>query len=158
MSSPRPSGRGEDIDMRPSYQLRSALTNAGIGVRLWSVYPSFVETGTFEDLRGMHMRERESGAGMRHQRVEVSIQEELASILRDDVNDPELEGVRITGVVLSPDYRSARVHFAVPRGRPKSACERAFLRASAFLRGRLAEAIELKRTPELRFVYEAEIA
>jgi ribosome-binding factor A len=95
---------------------------------------------------------------MRHLRVEQSIQEELASILRDDVEDPELEGVRIVRVVLSPDYRAARIHFAVPRGRPKSAVERAFSRGSAFLRGRLAEAVELKRTPELRFVYEAEIS
>ncbi len=104
------------------------------------------------------MREREAGAGLRHQRVEQSIQEELASILRDDIADPELEGVRIGAVALSPDYRSARVHFAVPRARPRSAVERAFARATPFLRGRLAEAIEMKRTPELRFVYEAEIA
>jgi len=104
------------------------------------------------------MRDRDSGAGMRHLRVEQSIQEELSSILRDDVEDPELEGVRIVRVVLSPDYRGAKVHFAVPRGRPRSAVERAFARGTPFLRGRLAEAIELKRTPDLRFVYEAEIA
>lgn len=104
------------------------------------------------------MRDRESGAGMRHLRVEQSIQEELAGILRDDVADPELEGVRIVRVVLSPDYRSVKIHFAVPRGRPRTAVERAFSRSSAFLRGRLSEAVELKRTPELRFVYEAEIA
>jgi ribosome-binding factor A len=97
------------------------------------------------------------GGGHRHQRVEVSVREELESILRDDVSDPELEGVVLGAVVLSPDYRNARVHFLVPRGRPRSAVERAFTRASAFLRARLAEAVELKRTPELRFVYEAEI-
>lgn len=101
--------------------------------------------------------ERESNAGHRHQRVEISIREELESILRDDVTDPELEGVRIAAVVLSPDYRNARIHFLVPRGRPRSAVERAFTRANAFLRARLSEAIEMKRNPELRFVYEAEI-
>jgi len=96
--------------------------------------------------------------GHRHERIEATIREELQAIVRDDVTDPELEGVRITAVVLSPDYRSARVHFMVPRGRPRSAVERSFARASPFIRARLAEAIELKRTPELRFVYEAEIA
>ena len=101
-------------------------------------------------------RENEAG-GHRHQRIEISIREELQSILRDDVSDPELENVRITAVVLSPDYRNARIHFVVPRGRPRTAVERAFTRASAFLRGRLAEGVELKRTPELRFVFEAEI-
>jgi ribosome-binding factor A len=104
-------------------------------------------------------RDAEPGgpAGHRHQRLEVSVREELQSIVRDDVSDPELEGVVISAVVLSPDYRNARVHFLVPRGRPRTAVERAFTRAAPFLRARLAEAVELKRTPDLRFVYEAEI-
>jgi ribosome-binding factor A len=96
-------------------------------------------------------------AAHRHQRVEHSILEELRAILRDDVTDPELEGVRLTALVLAPDSKSARVHFAVPRGRPRSAVERAFTRATSFLRARLTEAVELKRTPDLRFVYESEI-
>lgn len=101
-------------------------------------------------------RDRE-GSSHRHDRVEHAILDELRTIVRDDVEDPELEGVSITAVVLSGDQRSARVHFAVPRGRPRSSVERAFQRAASFMRGRLAEGVELKRTPELRFVYEAEI-
>lgn len=106
-------------------------------------------------------REKELGGSAagayRHQRVETSILEELRAIVRDDVTDPELEGVRLTAVVLSPDGKTARVHFAVPRARPRTAVDRAFTRATGFLRGRLAEGVELKRTPELRFVYEAEL-
>ena len=101
-------------------------------------------------------RDRDPG-GHRHLRIERTIREELDTIIRDDVSDPELEGVRIRAVVLSPDYRNARIHYLAPRGRPRSAVDRAFERAIPFLRGRLAEAIELKRTPDLRFVYEAEI-
>jgi ribosome-binding factor A len=102
-------------------------------------------------------KERSSaGTGVRHQRVEASILEELRSILRDDISDPELENVRLTAIDLSTDGKTARIHFAVPRGRPRTAVERSFVRASGFLRGRLAESVELKRTPELRFVYEAE--
>ena len=105
-----------------------------------------------------HDRGGPSAAGAhRHQRVEASILEELRSILRDDITDPELEGVQLTAIVLAPDSKIAKVHFAVPRGRPRTAVERAFTRATGFLRARLAEAVELKRTPELRFVYEAEI-
>jgi len=89
--------------------------------------------------------------------VEASILEELRSILRDDVTDPELDGVELTAIVLAPDGKLAKIHFAVPRGRPRTAVERAFTRATGFLRARLAEGVELKRTPELRFVYEAEI-
>lgn len=93
----------------------------------------------------------------RHARVEAAVLDELRSILRDDVSDPELEGVRLSAVVMSVDGKSARVHFLVPRGRPRSAVERAFARASRFMRARLADAVELKRVPELKFVYEAQI-
>jgi ribosome-binding factor A len=58
--------------------------------------------------------------------------------------------------VLSVDYRHARVHFALGGGRggePRVA-QRALERATPFLRARLAEAIELKRVPDLRFVFD----
>jgi ribosome-binding factor A len=105
----------------------------------------------------MTMKHDKEGGGFRHERLETSIREELESLLRDDVSDPELDGVHVRAVVLSADYRSARVHFVVPRGRPRPAVERAFARAAPFLRGRLAESIELKRVPDLRFVYDAEL-
>jgi len=107
------------------------------------------------------MRERRDNASAaaehRHQRVETSILSELRSILRDDVTDPDLEGVALTAIVLSPDGKLARVHFCIPRGRPRDAASRAFTRAAGFMRGRLAEGVELKRTPDLRFVFEAEV-
>jgi ribosome-binding factor A len=79
------------------------------------------------------------GAGYRHQRLEVSIADELRLLLRDDVSDPDLDRV-----VIAPGHSRAKV-------------ERALERATAFLRRRLADSIELKRTPDLRFVFEAEI-
>lgn len=102
-------------------------------------------------------RNREGGAGVHHARAEAQVRDELGTLLRDEVTDPELEGVRIRAVVLSGDLRSAKVHFLVPRGRPRSAVERAFDRAAPFLRARLADDLDLKRTPDLRFVYEAEL-
>lgn len=103
------------------------------------------------------MKHAKEGAGHRHQRVEASILEELRAIVRDDVSDPDLYGVRISAVALSPDYRNARVHFVIPRSRSRADVERAFARAAPFLRGRVSEALELKRTPDLRFVFEAEV-
>lgn len=103
-------------------------------------------------------RGNDGAAGYRHLRLEQSILEELRAILRDDVTDVRLEGARITAVALSPDYRSARVHFVTAKGQSRPDIEKAFERAAPFMRGRLAEAIELKRTPDLRFVFEAEAA
>lgn len=86
--------------------------------------------------------------------------EELRGLLRDDVTDPTLHAVAIIALVLSVDYRHARVHYAL-RGteaearQKRAAVERAFARATPFLRARLAEAIETKRLPDLRFVFDA---
>ncbi len=103
------------------------------------------------------MKRDNEGAGHRHQRLEVSILEELRSLLRDDVSDPEVEGVGVTAVVLSPDYKNAKVHFVSRKGSVRASIERGLQRATPFLRRRLADSIELKRTPDLRFVFEAEI-
>jgi ribosome-binding factor A len=101
--------------------------------------------------------ERDPAAAHRHQRLESSILEELRFIARDELEDPALDGVRLTAVVLSPDGRTARIHYAIPKDRDRMEVDRAFARAGSFLRRRLAEGVELKRTPELRFVFEAQI-
>lgn len=101
------------------------------------------------------MRRDDEGAGHRHERVQNLIFEELRASLRDDVSDPTLAGVRVTAVVLSVDYRHARVHFALTTGiDERRAVERALVRATPFLRARLADAIDMKRTPDLRFVFD----
>lgn len=112
------------------------------------------------------MREARDGGGHRHLRLQELVLEELQSLLRDDITDPALVDVEIGAVVLSPDYRHARVHFSI---RPalaeanrdmdveaalRAPAERALMRATPFLRARLAEAIDLKRVPDLRFVFD----
>lgn len=101
------------------------------------------------------MRREEEGAGHRHERVQGLILEELHALMRDDVSDPTLAGVRISAVVLSVDYRHARVHFALAAGaEERRVVERALARVTPFLRARLADAVEMKRIPDLRFVFD----
>jgi ribosome-binding factor A len=106
--------------------------------------------------------EESAGAGHRHGRLQELILEELRSLLRDDVSDPALGDVWVTAVVLSVDYRHARVHFTVTGdsrdGEPALARQRAFERATPFLRAQLADAIDLKRVPDLRFVFDGAVA
>src|SRR4051812_25058607 len=104
----------------------------------------------------------EESAGHRHARLQELIREEIVALLRDEVRDPLLEPVRVTSVVLSVDYRHARVHFARLRPSQEPAAvlhdvQLALLRATPFLRARLAESLDLKRVPDLRFVFDAEV-
>lgn len=103
----------------------------------------------------------QGAAGHRHARLQGIIFEELYALLRDDVSDPTLGGVRLASVVLSIDYRNARIHFVVEAASDdvvdRPGVERALARASPFLRARLADGLDLKRVPELRFVFAGAI-
>ena len=102
------------------------------------------------------MRRDDEGAGHRHLRVQSLVLEELRALLRDDVSDPDLIEVRVVAVALSVDYRHTKVHFVLSGASavdPRRS-QRALERAKPFLRARLAEAIEMKRVPDLRFVFD----
>ncbi len=94
-------------------------------------------------------------AGVRHPRLEELFREELNSILDFEMNDPRLQGTRVSFVELSRDGSRARVWISLsrPAGGATGATELAagFERASGFLRGSLCEALPLKRMPELSF-------
>jgi len=96
-------------------------------------------------------------AGVRHPRLEELFREELNSILDFETTDPRLEGTRISYVELSRDGSRARVWVSLRTNtntnRASSAVEleAAFARASGFFRGRLCEALPLKRMPDLSF-------
>jgi|SRR6185369_13974716 len=99
------------------------------------------------------------GAGVRHPRLEELFREELNSILDFEVTDPRLEGTRISMVELSRDGSRARVWVSrhadanayASDAQSALVLEAAFERAAGFFRGRLCEALPLKRMPDLSF-------
>jgi len=85
---------------------------------------------------------------MRHALVEILREEEI--------NDPVLSGVSVTvtEVRMSPDLRHAMV-FVEPLGGGEAAeVVNALSRHARFLRGRLGHAIDMKFTPELKFLHD----
>ena len=109
--------------------------------------------------RAAHDGDHEA-AGHRHERLSRIFREELDALVRDEITDPDLDGVAFTIVELSVDYKNARVGFIGPGGAetPRADREkmaRALARATPFLRARLAESVELKQVPALRFAWDA---
>lgn len=105
-----------------------------------------------------HRRSRDSAyreVGIRGLRIEELFREELNAILDGEVTDPRFEGTRVRFVELSRDGSRARVWFSRTEHEADAlsadALEMAFARASGFIRGRLCEALPLKRMPELSF-------
>ena len=82
---------------------------------------------------------------------------ELRSILKDQAADPDLLGVQLVKLNLSPDGSHARVAYAARSFAPEPEVARrtraALEKASGFLRARLGAALELKRLPMLGFTF-----
>jgi ribosome-binding factor A len=98
--------------------------------------------------RGPSQRQLRAGELVRHALVEI--------LREEDLEDPALAGVSVTvtEVRMSPDLKHA-VCFIEPLGGAHAAEVVAALNRSArFLRGRLGHAIELRFTPDLKFIHD----
>ena len=87
----------------------------------------------------------------RARRVADVIRVELARLLREEVRDPRIGFVTLTDVDLSTDLRHARVYVSV-LAQDAGESIRALARATPFLRRGLAHNVDLRFTPELRFI------
>lgn len=97
--------------------------------------------------------------GGRAVRVAQRMQEELGSIL-PRLRDPRVAGVTVTRIQLSDDLSFARVfvRIGLVAEKPDEAGKKTFLKgleaAGAHVRRQVAEALNLQKAPELRFVYD----
>ena len=98
-----------------------------------------------------------AGPTQRQLRAGELVRHALVEILREeDFQDPALVGVSvtITEVRVGPDLKHA-ICFIMPLGGANAEQVTAGLnRVARFLRGRLGHMIELRFTPQLRFVYD----
>jgi ribosome-binding factor A len=95
-------------------------------------------------------------SGHRSERVADLIRRELARLLQEELRDPRVGFVTLTGVDLSPDLKNARVYVSV-LGEDHEGPLRALERATPFLRRKLAGQAGLRFTPTLRFVFDASV-
>ena len=88
-------------------------------------------------------------------RVSDLIRTHLTNLLDRKVNDPRLEMITITDIVVTPDAARADVHFSVLGGVEEQAAAQAGLNSAAgWLRRELGRRLRLRNTPELVFHYD----
>ena len=92
------------------------------------------------------------------ERLNHVIQEEISMILMKEVKDEDIKFVTITGVETTNDLSFAKVYYTVLNKEKLKEAEEALERASSFIRTKLANSIEVRHTPELRFIYDKSIA
>ncbi|MBV8594346.1 MAG: 30S ribosome-binding factor RbfA [Caulobacteraceae bacterium] len=104
-----------------------------------------------------HAGRRASGPSQRQLRAGELVRHALTDILRaESFADPHLADASITisEVRASPDLKHAVVFIEPLGGRDAGGVVEALNRASRFLRGRLGHAIEMRFTPQLKFVHD----
>jgi ribosome-binding factor A len=97
--------------------------------------------------------------GSRPDRVADQIRSELATLLAREVHDPGIGFVTLTRVQVSPDLQIAKVMYTtLGDQKAQMASARALERAAPFLRRQLGARLRLRRSPELRFMYDDSVA
>ena len=92
------------------------------------------------------------------ERLNHAIQEEISMILMREVKDENIKFVTITGVDTTSDLSFAKVYYTVLNQDKLKETKEALTKASSFIRTKLAERIEVRHTPELKFIYDKSIA
>ena len=92
------------------------------------------------------------------ERLNHAIQEEISMILMREVKDENIKFVTITGVDTTNDLSFSKIYYTVLDKEKLEKTEEALEKASPFIRSKLARRIEIRHTPELKFIYDSSIA
>lgn len=81
----------------------------------------------------------------------------IGEILLEEARDNLLKQITITGVEVTKDLSFAKVYFTSLNGMDFKDLEREMEEAAPFIRKELAEKMDLRNTPKLKFVYDESI-
>ena len=94
----------------------------------------------------------------RIKRIESDILRYISDIIINETNDELLKSVTITGVDLTNDLSYCIVYFTSLLDLDEANQEKEVNEAAKFIRGKRSEKIEIRHTPELKFIYDESIA
>jgi len=89
-------------------------------------------------------------------RLNTSFVEKISQIIHDEVKDNDIKFVTITDVKITNDLSFAKVYFTTLDD-DKEKVLLAINRASGFIRSKLCEKIQIRKMPEISFLYDDSI-
>ena len=92
------------------------------------------------------------------ERLNHTIQQEISMILQTEVKDEHIKFITITGVETTNDLSFSKIYYTVLDKEKMDSTKEALEKASSFIRTKLAERIDIRHTPELKFIYDTSIA
>ena len=90
----------------------------------------------------------------------MEVQRELANIIRNEIKDPRISPMTtVVAVEVAPDLKTAKAYISVLGDEEAQKNTLAGLRsAEGYIRRELARSVNLRNTPEIKFVMDQSIA
>jgi len=93
----------------------------------------------------------------RSERVAGQIRRELATIIQQEVRDPDIGFVSLSDVQVTRDLAHAKVFITVFETEKAAATIKALQSSAKFLRHRLGQEMSIRSVPELHFHHDASV-
>ena len=96
---------------------------------------------------------------IKNTRVNAEVQHELANLIREGIKDPRIHPMTsVTGVEVAPDLKTCRAYISVlGDDEAKKNTISGLKNAEGYIRRQLAKSINLRNTPEIRFILDESI-
>ncbi len=92
------------------------------------------------------------------ERLNSQFEKEISQILQTEIKDEDIQFVTITGCEITSDLSFCKVFFTVLNDTKKESTCEALNGAASFIRGQLSQRVEIRHTPELKFIYDDSIS
>lgn len=96
---------------------------------------------------------------IKNTRVNAEVHKELAEIIRNGIKDPRIKPMTsVTAVEVAPDLKTCKAYISVLGDAEAKKDTLAGLRsAESYIRRQLAKTVNLRNTPEIRFILDESI-
>lgn len=96
---------------------------------------------------------------IKNTRINGEVQRELSNIIRGEIKDPRINPLTsVVAVEIAPDLKTCKAYISVLGDEESQAKTLAGLKsAEGFIRSKLAKTVNLRNTPEIRFVLDQSI-
>lgn len=96
---------------------------------------------------------------IKNTRINGEVQKELSSIIRSEIKDPRIHPMTsVTAAEVAPDLKTCKAYISVlGDARAKEDTIRGLKSAEGYIRRQLARTMNLRNTPEIRFVLDESI-
>lgn len=91
-------------------------------------------------------------------RIEAEMVRTISEILNEEARDSIIKNVTITGASVANDLSYAKIYFTSLSNMEHKALEKEMNEAASYLRLMLAEKMDLRNTPKLKFLYDDSVA